>query len=1081
MRLQTARFVKRRIVFFAAVIAVALIGGTLFARYGVFRADAKVTQDDNTGQWSLTFSNNAGVAENNSAIINNATATVTVANGGQGNILTSIIQPVSFSQWGNLTVEGTWGNTADVKLQLYSCGSPSTLLPASVLPLSGRGDNSTGYTLSGGSLDISSLSSATYPCLQVRILLGNTNGGMAPVIRKLSASWQPKTVFLLRLNAPDTKQVGEKITYTVDYSVSYADDKGIVAWLPAPQPRTGTYNAAYNQALTTTFASASSNGQYTATATTINGVAIPANSVYWDIGAKTAGSTGSLSATFTTNNGWQNGVVFDAQAFMSSTRTAQVVSDSNAVVPGSQPVATKLTAKPVPTLAKNASGIVIDGVTHIAAYAPSNNRTTYSLTVKNDTSLSTTVETIFHPVVVDSLSDIFAKLSSSVCGNIADPASRISQISSNGVLDAAAKTITWNLQDMAPNSLRMLTFLVDYSGCADTTLIHNTAVFTADNITAINASKDVVMGVDASAHGVYAKGDRTAIAGGNAGITAGADNNTPLSNDLSDLAGKTTYNGTTTYLLLSQNTGAVRLDKTLMADKIPAGSTFVSATIPDSAGATIYYYTATDYNDPSVSPAFDVNNLGNPGSNWTTTVPADPSSVAWVAYYIPCLSPASVPAGGSCADKPSSVVGELTVRVLPPGPSNPISAVPCSSFDLNNIGLFRTYASSQSVADQSDANVADLATPLSMVDTGEQTHVVPQVATFKTSSSISGPDTLQPTQVGDYTISLKNNGEATAVGTTITIAIPTVSIGGTTTPVDFVDFSGAPYTKTLDANGKVTQLIVSAGDIPAGSSRSYDLKLAMPKGTMQDADITLTATITATDPNSCATINQSVSASTTMHGTPEVSVFKSRDESLIKSGGDIHYKLAFHSLGDISTTNTFIVDRIPQRSVFKEAYTNGTALDTNHNSYTCVGCKVYFSKGNPPLPANITPASPLTAAQIYANFSLGVETSPGVWQPPASMPASQVQYVAYLLDNGSLQTPQLVAGDTGVVGLAVTNDDDGSGPSTAGSAIGSSIYNYAGILSDQTLQAIGNSVNTTILGDPGLTLDKHTPEFRLVY
>ncbi len=1033
-------------------------------------------QNDNAGQWALTFNNNAGIVENNNVTVNGSLATATIPASASGNILTSTIKPASFSKWNNLSVEGTWSSTAAVKLQLYTCDSTPTLLPANALSVTGQGDNTSGYTLSGGLLNISNLSTTTYPCLQVRVLLASDATSPAPVIRKVSASWSPLTVFLMRLTSPATKQVGEKVTLTADYSVSYADDTDVIVWLPVPQPKSGSFTTVYSQNLALSFASATQGGQYTSTAQTINGIAVPANAVYWRLGAQKAGSTGSLSASFTSTNGVQHGVVYTAQAHIDSPRSDQVTSDSSATVAGAQPNETTLTSKPYPILTKTASGIMLNGETHVYNGAPYNSKTTYTVTAKNDPEAPNIgVETIFRPLLVDQLTDIFAKLSSSACGNVANPESRISAISDSGVLDATNQTITWSFADMAPFATKSMTFVVDYSGCADTTRITNQVNFSADNVAALSAEKLVVIGVDPTPNGIYAKGDRTKVAGERPWISAGQDNNTPTSDDPADLAGKTTYDGTTTYTLLTRNNSAVRLDKTVMMDMIPKGTSFVSATIPSNLGATIYYFTGTANNDPQVAPNFDVNNLANPGAGWTQTAPTNSNTVTWVAFYVPCVSSQSVAAGGSCADKPSSAIGEITVKIQPPSPTNPVSQIPCSAYTIENFGHFKTYASAASVSDQTDAGVTDMASPLTYIDGKEYTHVVPKLASFKTASSMTGPASLDPGATGAYTLHYQNNGEATAKNATIAIAMPIVDIAGVATPMDFVDFTGAPYTKTLDANGKVTAIAVQAGDLPSGATRDFVLKLAAPKGTQQNTDITVVATLNANDPSNCAATNHSVSVDTTLRGAPVLDVFKTRDESLIKSAGDIHYQMTFTSSGDTPTTDTFLIDRVPTKSVFKEAYTNGANLDSNANSYSCAGCKVYFSRGNPPLPANISAVRPLSPAEVYANFSLGVETSPGKWAPPASMPASDVVYVAYLVDNTALARPQLAAGASGTVGMAVTNDDNGSEAGTAGSTAGTVIYNYAAIISNQTLQAIGNTVNTTILSDPGLLIRKTTP------
>ena len=422
-------------------------------------------------------------------------------------------------------------------------------------------------------------------------------------------------------------------------------------------------------------------------------------------------------------------------------------------------------------------------------------------------------------------------------------------------------------------------------------------------------------------------------------------------------------------------------------------------------------------------------------------------------------------AGGSCVDRPNGVTGEITVKVNQP-------ADVCKAYDINNKAIFNTYSSAQSVGQQADGDVVDLTTPMSFKD-DEVSHVVPNLASFRQSSGITGKTEASPTEVVSYDINYTNNGTATAKNATVEIPIPTVEVGGQQTLLDFVDFTGGQYTKETEAGtGKITKLTVNVGDIPAGASRKFTLKLSVPRGPRHNSTYTVNAVLRANDPNNCVAINQSISATTTIKGAPRLQTLKTRDEALIRSAGDIHYKMQFSSVGDTPTADTFIIDHIPERTIFKQAYTTGK--DANNNQYNCPNCKVYFATNSSGLPANISAENPLTPDMVYQKFSLGVETSAGVWAPPASMQSKDIIYVAYMVDDTTAVKPQLNSGKSGTVGLTVTNDDDGDGPNTNGSRPGVIISNYSAIISNDTLQAISNTVHTTVLDDPGLMINKHT-------
>lgn len=90
---------------------------------------AYFSQDDNSGQWQLTFQNNAGLEQNQGVTIDHVNATATVQNGASGSLFTSVIRPASFYSWTNLSIVGTWSDDNDVKLQLYTCGATPQLLP----------------------------------------------------------------------------------------------------------------------------------------------------------------------------------------------------------------------------------------------------------------------------------------------------------------------------------------------------------------------------------------------------------------------------------------------------------------------------------------------------------------------------------------------------------------------------------------------------------------------------------------------------------------------------------------------------------------------------------------------------------------------------------------------------------------------------------------------------------------------------------------------------------------------------------------------------------------------------------------
>jgi uncharacterized repeat protein (TIGR01451 family) len=200
----------------------------------------------------------------------------------------------------------------------------------------------------------------------------------------------------------------------------------------------------------------------------------------------------------------------------------------------------------------------------------------------------------------------------------------------------------------------------------------------------------------------------------------------------------------------------------------------------------------------------------------------------------------------------------------------------------------------------------------------------------------------------------------------------------------------------------------------------------------------------------------------------KIIVSKTVKEAVIPSGGDIHYAINYNNIGTAPTTGTYIIDRIPDKTVFKNAYTSGTIAG---NTFSCTGCEVYFSNDTINLPSSITPSSPLNAALVSTYFTIGDDSLvPGDWVSPFG---SSTVWVAWKIDDKNILPVNLnPASSSGKVGLTVTNDDDGTGAGTIGSPTGTILFNAPGVFSDQLLQAIDNQVFTTVLPDPGLDIDK---------
>jgi uncharacterized repeat protein (TIGR01451 family) len=1013
-----------------------IVTGALFIQtviYPIFGyvqfAEASFAQNNSLGSWNVDFNNNQqGVAPDGAPLRQNITVDTTSGiakiTTGQtaGYFHTTTVAPNSFTAWDKVTVDATYSAANDVRVSLTDCATPT---PNAIAGFQNM-------TLGpGGIVNISGLSN-TYTCIKTRVDLVDS-GGPRPVINDVKVTWVPLPVFLVSHTVQPTRAVGDTLVYAINYSVSYVTDPAVIVWAELPSVAAGTvtnYTAGYGVTPDPTFVSASNSGLYTASGITIQGVAIPANSVYWNLGSVPAGRTGTLTYQLQTQNGWQNGIRYLSQAHIDSPLGVRVDSDSNTSLAGSQPVMTTLSATPTPSIDKTVSGVVRIGTENFVvtsgAYTP---LVTYQVKVTN-TRGSSGIETIWNPIITDNLSDIYTKMST-VCG-IATPSSRV--MPANGGAKVG-NTIVWDtptgdLSHMGPGTERIVSYTVDYTGCPNDPVrtYTNSVSFDGDNINPISDSEIVKMGVSAGGNGTFSKGAPT----------------DQYHNDSYD------------YTLNVSNSGTVALGDIVMSDKIDTTLDLISVSTPTAAGATVYYNTTGSGNPVNTPPAYTITpGVGISGTGWTTTQPAIGTTV-WTAVYIPCTQSKffnATPANALCYQKPTAVTATINVRLKAP-------ASACTAYSVPNTGVFSASRAAPTIANDSLVSI----TPITATDV-RSTNISPRLGALGVRSEIIGPNVINVTEDTSFTIHLENSGVDTAQSVQIVVPIPRMNINGVNNvPIDFVNATGA----TIIPGGLPNQVTLSVGNIPAGSSRDILITINAPKGVQNLDTFALNATVTGTDDNNCRPINAALSKSVTVVSEPNLSVIKSRKESVIPSGGDIHYTMQWSHAGTAPTTQSYVVDFIPTNAVFKRAYTTGT--DATGTTFTCAGCKVYFSDSLPILPPGASPFDAISQADIVSAFSLGTEVSPGVWTSPFG---TGTHWVAWLLDDSTKTPPMVATGRTGTVGLTVTNDDNGTAPGSTGSIAGTVITNESAVFANELLQAIGNQVSTTILPAPGLAMTKN--------
>ncbi len=1036
---------------FSVVQILLLILPTIISIADTKVANATLLQNDTQGYLSIDFNGNAqGVAPVGplrDSVILDTTAGVIKRDPTKPNgyFYTTDISPSSFTNWTVAKVTGTYNNLNDIKLSAYTCGaSPSAIAAIQNVAINGSGQ-----------VDLSPLTN-TNSCIRLRVDF-DSNGSITPSITDLRVEWQPLPVFLISESGPTSVLAGENITYSINYSLSYVDDSGVVVWGALPTVSNGgvnNYNASYGQDTSLSFVSASNGGQYTASGQTVNGIAIPAGSVYWQLGSLTAGQSGTLTMTLKTQNGLEDGITYSSNAHIDSLAGDEKVSDTNPSLSGSQPTDTIVHSTPAPAISKESSGVVRLGSTNYvyngSGYTPI---VTYKL--KNPSSgasnsfAPTGRETIFNPHYEDDISDIVNKLTTQ-CG--VGSVSSVLNINDGGSFDGVSRIVWPVASNIAPGSNYEVSYTVDYSGCPDGMTANNSGFLYSSNTSPVSDVETVTIGLDTNPSTDFAKGDT--VFGGQS-IINGQDDNPAKVQPAGDVFD---------YNLFANNSGTVRIGGVTLIDKIDTGLEFVSAAPPSGVSVEFYYNTNGAATAPDTPEDYDPA-TGVFGPSWSTSTPATSSDVVWVAARIQCLNSAifPTPAGESCAGASSFVNVPIKVKIKP-------ALDVCTPYDIYNFGNYYTYSAASGISNL-DSDVSDLPSPLYSTDE-ELTHVGPTLGSFENGGMlISSDDSVEAGQNITYTISLTNTGNDTAINTNVEIPIPEILSNGVLTKLSYINAIGG----SVNTSGLPNTVEVSLGTIPMGQSKQVQITLGVPQGVKNNETYKLMPIVTAEDDNACAAITSTKDKTTSVISRSKVLVYKERDESIIPSGDAIHYKISYSNVGTAPTTDTYVVDRIPDYTVLDKAYTTGT--DSNGNTYNCVGCSVLFSQNIPYLPPSVSPFTAIDVPTINANFTPGTQISPGVWTSPFGV---STRWVAYKIDNGTIVPPLNPTGGTGNVGLSVINDDDMAGPSASGSPSGTMIRNTEAILSSELLQAVGNQVVTTVLPDPGLKLNKTSSKDDLV-
>jgi uncharacterized repeat protein (TIGR01451 family) len=161
----------------------------------------------------------------------------------------------------------------------------------------------------------------------------------------------------------------------------------------------------------------------------------------------------------------------------------------------------------------------------------------------------------------------------------------------------------------------------------------------------------------------------------------------------------------------------------------------------------------------------------------------------------------------------------------------------------------------------------------------------------------------------------------------------------------------------------------------------------------------------------CGSLSASQSMTTMIVSNPSIGtvgpqslyLYKTSKASYLLGGDSVEYQMIAQNIGSVVTSEVYVVDIIPAKANFVEAYTTAT---TAADTYQCAGCQVFFSKTNANLPKKFDPLNPFTPAMIKTYFTKGTENN-GVWTSPYG---AETKYVAYLVDDTTKSPSMLPTG-----------------------------------------------------------------------
>jgi uncharacterized delta-60 repeat protein/uncharacterized repeat protein (TIGR01451 family) len=993
----------------------------------------------------------------------------------------SEVTPVSFKQWNRIDIQYVW-NPNNITVEIYACNAQWWWLIQTIsnLPVNGK-------------ISLWWIDKNVYPCLQPKIIFEDT----VVLLNDVTVRREPLPFFSVDINAPETKQSCGTISFTVSYSLSYAGDTDVVLYSRLPSSTYGTvtwYTNSYNQfpAFDPTFVSANKGGQYTSTEITVRGVTVPSNSVYRQRDEIKEWETDLLTYVVKIPCGTENGVVYQANASIDGIRADRAVSSL-------PPATTQIITTSNPQILKEDSGtlrfndepINKDGLKHYV-YPNYNTLINYTIRARNGNANQIWSEVLFEPKIIDDMSDVALKLANNCTWWTLQDRFTLN----------SSQTMVWSWNTAIFNDLgdywlwhgvstniksqydTKIEYTIDYSWCAiEWTTYYNRASLQGNNWWPVTSQTKVELLNNPNPNGMWNKGHFGTFYyaewyGSQFDVLqksfeqCSGDNN-PCPSWKPHVA----YYGDEYYITFNfLNRWPVRIDNTVLTDLLPDGVEFLSAWFGLPPGMSQAYNawsysivswwtTTTDgaifYTDQTVLPSYGTWLLdtyaGNPGTWWSSSHFG--VNTKWIMFTPTCLNSLyfPTPIWQSCYNKAVNRFGWIKVKIPESNSCNTIEILNTARLEFNHVGLNTNNLDAEITPyHQESSDISRL-----VVEPRKWNFKIATTSNCTAGTSNCNPYDIFAPDVATYKYAISNQWVESLLSWLVTIDIPQLEIAGVLQYLNFTNVSVTNATVNY-SQVDIWKLLIEVWQLAPGQSVNLSLSLQIPRWIVEGDVYELKITTTGLD-NYCGQIANTKVFQTTVHGLPQLELYKYVDKAYIWSQWQITYSLDTRNKGEWDATNAFVVDRIPLKTQFVSAITSGGISQcASQNSFSCPWCKVYMADSSnvgpgKPLPSTPNPASPFTADLIYSNFQLGIDNGDGTWSAPIGM---NVAYVAYLLDNWSIGYLPAQS-DNVCLGMRVADIDN---------TIGQLIVNDAAIVSDQNLQAISNQVRTTLLGIPGLEI-----------